>query len=117
MGKYRLRPVMIDAWRWISGTGPKEDDPDWLRTARARWPEVGGIAFELDHPAGARIAIATLEGDDRSRDRSRKSRWWRPVAIALPGDWIIRGVKGDLHPCKPDEFEATYEPVADDEPA
>jgi hypothetical protein len=27
------------------------------------------------------------------------------------GDWIIRGVKGELYPCKPDIFEATYEPV------
>lgn len=27
------------------------------------------------------------------------------------GDWIIRGVKGEYYPCKPDIFEATYEPV------
>jgi hypothetical protein len=26
-------------------------------------------------------------------------------------DWIIRGVKGEIYPCKPDIFEATYEPV------
>ena len=25
------------------------------------------------------------------------------------GDWIIRGVKGEFYPCKPDIFEATYE--------
>jgi len=31
--------------------------------------------------------------------------------IAQPGDWIIRGVKGELYPCKPDIFGATYEPV------
>ena len=28
-----------------------------------------------------------------------------------PGDWIIRGVKGEFYPCKPDIFAATYEPV------
>ena len=28
-----------------------------------------------------------------------------------PGDWIIRGVKGELYPCKPDIFAATYESV------
>ncbi|HLE04564.1 MAG TPA: hypothetical protein VI729_08150 [Anaerolineales bacterium] len=28
-----------------------------------------------------------------------------------PGDWIIRGVKGEVYPCKPDIFEATYEEV------
>jgi hypothetical protein len=27
------------------------------------------------------------------------------------GDWIIKGVKGEFYPCKPDIFEATYEPV------
>lgn len=30
---------------------------------------------------------------------------------ALPGDWIIRGVKGEFYPCKPDIFVATYEPA------
>jgi hypothetical protein len=31
--------------------------------------------------------------------------------IVTPGDWIITGVKGEQYPCKPDIFEATYEPV------
>jgi hypothetical protein len=30
---------------------------------------------------------------------------------ASPNDWIIRGVKGEFYPCKPDIFEATYEAV------
>ena len=30
---------------------------------------------------------------------------------ASPGDWIIRGVKGEFYPCKPDIFAATYEPL------
>lgn len=30
---------------------------------------------------------------------------------AMPGDWIITGVKGELYPCKPDIFEATYDPA------
>ena len=41
------------------------------------------------------MSILTLEG----------------VVIAQPGDWIIRGVKGELYPCKPDIFAATYEPA------
>lgn len=41
------------------------------------------------------IQIETLEG----------------VMTANPGDWIIRGVKGEFYPCKPDIFAATYEPV------
>ena len=31
---------------------------------------------------------------------------------ASPGDYIIRGVKGEFYPCKPDIFEATYEQVS-----
>ena len=30
---------------------------------------------------------------------------------AKPGDWIIQGIKGEIYPCKPDIFEATYEKV------
>lgn len=39
--------------------------------------------------------ISTLEGDLQ----------------AIHGDWIIKGIKGEFYPCKPDIFEATYEPV------
>jgi hypothetical protein len=31
--------------------------------------------------------------------------------VGCPGDWIIKGVKGEFYPCKPDIFEATYEPA------
>jgi hypothetical protein len=44
---------------------------------------------------GDQICIATLEG----------------VMRASPGDWIIKGVKGEFYPCKPDIFDATYEPA------
>jgi len=39
--------------------------------------------------------VHTLEGPLRASD----------------GDWIICGVQGEFYPCKPDIFEATYEPV------
>lgn len=41
------------------------------------------------------LFIATLEGEMR----------------ADVGDWIIRGIKGEYYPCKPDIFAATYEPA------
>lgn len=43
---------------------------------------------------GTTLNIRTLEG----------------VMTAQPGDWIIRGVRDELYPCKPDIFAATYEP-------
>jgi hypothetical protein len=55
-----------------------------------------------DHPAvhstgliGTGFGIMTLEGEHQ-------------VTI---GDWIITGVKGEVYPCKPDIFAATYDPV------
>lgn len=51
-----------------------------------------GCYFNKDRP-GAKLVIATLEGDHR----------------AEIGDWIIRGVKGEFYPCKPDIFVQTYD--------
>ena len=48
---------------------------------------------------GDYICIPTLEG----------------TMVAAPGDWIIRGVKGEFYPCKPDIFEATYDEVLPDD--
>jgi len=31
------------------------------------------------------------------------------IMVAQKGDWIIKGIKGEFYPCKPDIFEATYE--------
>ena len=33
------------------------------------------------------------------------------VSTVSIGDWVIKGVKGEFYPCKPDIFEATYEPA------
>lgn len=90
--KVRKKPVTVDAWRWLINDH-QEADPVWIRDALGTWPDIGGIAFELEHPDGSRICIASLEG----------------VMIAFPGDYIIRGVNGELYPCKPDIFDQTYE--------
>lgn len=31
--------------------------------------------------------------------------------LVSPGDWIIKGIKGEFYPCKPDIFATLYEPV------
>ena len=52
---------------------------------------VGGDAEFRD----GELVIATLEG---------------PLHASI-NDWIIKGIKGEFYPCKPDIFEATYEPA------
>ena len=86
MSKYRKRPVVIDAAIWDGHTLPDLpgfDDIAWS------FPDAGAAGFT--HA----LEIRTLEGN----------------MYAAPGDWIIRGVRGEFYPCKPDIFEATYEAV------
>ena len=85
MARFRKRPVEIDAFR-LPLDGPL---PDWLEAA---------VASGVVRPLGAGAQIDTLEG----------------LLTATPGDWIIRGVKGELYSCKPDVFALTYEAVDDD---
>ena len=82
MNKYRKKPVVIEAFQW---TGLPQTYPNWIDAATLVQDDSGRVCMELK----------TLEG----------------VMLARPGDWIIRGVKGEVYPCKPDIFEATYEPV------
>lgn len=59
--------------------------------------EVASFTGGISRPGGAGLIIPTLEGDH----------------TASKGDWIIRGVKGEYYPCKPDIFAATYDAVTD----
>ena len=81
--KFRKKPVEIEAWQ--NGSG--EPQPTWFVRAAVS----GTIIANADHT----LTIKTLEGDH----------------LAQPNDWIIRGVQGELYPCKPDIFEKTYEPA------
>jgi len=83
--KFRKKPVVIEAFQF---TGDYTDAvAKVIERAPAKW---------LSESAAGRPAvldIQTLEG----------------TMTAFPGDWIIRGVKGEFYPCKPDIFAATYE--------
>ena len=60
--------------------------------------------------------LAFLRGDERVTSGSAGSleiSTLEGVMRAEKGDWIIRGIKGELYPCKPDIFAQTYEAVSD----
>lgn len=87
--KFRKKPVVIDAYQ-LPAAG--QDVPASFEV----WcDEVRFDGFESGRDET--LIIKTLEGD----------------MTASPGDWIIKGVKGEFYPCKPDIFSATYE-AADD---
>jgi hypothetical protein len=81
--KYRKKPVVIEAALVEHG------QTDSL----AKWCNGRSIYTPSGKSSG--IDIPTLEG----------------IMRASMGDYIIKGVKGEFYPCKPDIFEATYEAV------
>ena len=93
MPKFRKKPVVIEAMRW-NVEAMIDDATDATTHAFFDW--IGADAHMVECQ-DERLLITTLEGN----------------IYAEPGDWIIRGVKGELYPCKPDIFEATYEPVTE----
>lgn len=84
--KFRKKPVVIEATQYKGELNPEIND-----FAR-------GFLLIVLEPLSVRLQ--TLEG----HSYELKS-----------GDWIIKGVKGEFYPCKPDIFEQTYEEVGDKE--
>jgi len=80
MARYRKKPVVIEAVLWDGK----------LSTLEPLGSFTGTVSQDL---LSDTLQIQTLEGE----------------MTAQVGDWIIKGVKQELYPCKPDIFEATYE--------
>lgn len=83
MPKYRKKPVVIEA---VQITDAMFDMP------HPNPEHIPGVRYD---PTLRRVYIVTKEGTMQGD----------------LGDWIIRGIQGELYPCKPDIFEQTYEPV------
>lgn len=102
MAKYRKKPVVIEAVRlcWETWSEMCEFAPVGKEGCRGVWVANKSAMFS-DKPIDGMdkdrigLVIPTLEGDH----------------LAIEGDYVIRGVQGEFYPCKPDIFEATYEPV------
>ena len=86
MNKYRKKPVIIEAVQYLPGKTCQEI-AEWMNVEHS----------EEDCWDDSEWGIETLEG----------------LMWARPEDWIIKGIKGEFYPCKPDIFEATYELVND----
>lgn len=79
--KFRKKPVVVEAMKFTGAN--HKDIADFVDT---------NMTFDR---MSDKIGIVTLEGE----------------MTASKGDWIIKGVKGEFYPCKPDIFEKTYEPI------
>ena len=88
--KFRKKPVVIEAvqLRWDTWE-------EMCRHAGVGKAEDGKPTGVMGPGTSITLSIPTMEG----------------TMVANENDWVIRGVKGELYPCKPDIFEATYDPV------
>lgn len=93
MAKYRKKPVEIEAFQFYV-----DPMPDWFMD-KVSSNDV--ILYNCDYreysTSEAYCEIVTLEGTMRGDG----------------GDYIIKGIQGEIYPCKPDIFMATYEKVSD----
>lgn len=78
-----------------------------------------GAVFEENHPAWIDEAQTAWDGHSMSPP---EGKWWvhsdgimigtrEGSHIASPGDYIMRGIKGEIYPCKPDIFAESYRVV------
>ncbi len=89
--KYRKKPVVIEAFKW-TGDVNQVEDPIWIIEAIKK-RDVCFVNYEADKICV--MLINTLEGSMKANQ----------------GDYIIKGINGEIYPCKPDIFEKTYELV------
>ena len=84
--KYIKKPVVIEAVQFSM---------DYLDHISALTEFMKDADFDINYLNEGKIYIETLEG----------------TMCAQEGDYIIKGVKGEFYPCKPDIFELTYEKI------
>lgn len=105
MSKFRKKPVVIEAHQF-AGTQSSAD-------AIIMW------AGMEPRPNEQNDDYTVTDNQGTFRDRIERPQQFGPLVIhtlegdmtAQEGDWIIKGVKGEFYPCKPDIFEATYDPA------
>ena len=95
MGRYRKKPVEVEAVVW---TGSNDEEIKKFAGDSAVFQDIVASIFDIEYnivPCTRKLYFQTLEG----------------LMEASVGDYIIKGVKGEVYACKPDVFKMTYEPV------
>lgn len=90
MPKFRKKPVVVEALKW-DGTAHS--------------------TLTISHFVGQELELKENEGGDIDNRFFLMIPTLESPHEASTGDWIIKGVKGEFYPCKPDIFESTYDLV------
>ena len=92
--KFRKKPVVIEAVQYTGSASPTIFIYGLINKIDIETEEQANeIISECERNGG--INISTLED----------------IMLVSKGDWVIKGVKGEYYPCKPDIFEATYKQI------
>ncbi len=95
MAKYRKKPVVIEASQWFKhGEHPAVRETSYAEIAKL----LGTSGCSKEPPYWSWQAMGVIDTPEGAH-------------AVIPGDWIIKGVKGEFYPCKNDIFLATYEKV------
>lgn len=86
MAYFQKKPIVVEAFQNTEEYEHENEIPSWWMDA---------ITSFVAYPKEGSLYIKTLEGD----------------MLVNHGDWVIRGVAGEIYPCKPQIFEATYTKV------
>lgn len=116
--KFKKKPVVIEATQWFKNG----DHPlDYASDLRGMGIKTVTIAEQRGDNLEGQVVRYFRRPDVSDKDICRHcghtmhDHGWIDTLegghIVCPGDWIITGVKGEVYPCKPDIFAATYEPV------
>lgn len=89
MGIYQKKPLEIEAFQWDGTESDGKRIEQWSK-GKARYRD--SIGDDTWTKSAAHLIVATTEGNMQG----------------LPGDWIIKGIKGEFYPCADDVFRETY---------
>lgn len=89
MAIYRKKPVIVEARKYTGDDWNIINLCEWMGLDHKSQDDAKDIRLTYDN----KLPIKTLEG----------------IMMASIGDYIIKGVKNEFYPCKPDIFEETYE--------
>lgn len=108
--QYRKKPIAVDAHQWFKSGDYPEDNRDTFCVE-------GGEPFLGEGKIVRYFRDPFTDGQSKCKhcsDIMHNHGWIDTLEgghIVCPADWIIKGIKGEFYPCKPDVFEATYEKV------
>lgn len=109
MTKYRKKPVVIEAERWLKVTYD-----------RVATEGISNSNMPIYHLDVGYYRTPELDGQSKCKhcDIIMHDHGWIDTLegghVVCPKDWIIIGIKNEKYPCKPDIFEQTYEKVNGD---